>query len=92
MKQKLRPDYVPQPEIKKKEKSLQQRYFNTDKESKQPFPMIPAFLPAAMIMSYFDYADSVQLLLRRLSTRTKMYSISHKGILSNFLTEYVREQ
>ena len=58
------------------------------KKSKQPFPVLPAFLPAATLLSYFDYSDHVFTLLWQLSKTTKAYALDHSRILEHFVKVY----
>ena len=53
--------------------------------SKRLIPRLPSFHAIALIMAFFDYHRGVELLLSRLSKKTKDHHESHKAILRGFV-------
>ena len=54
----------------------------------QPLPLLPSFLPAAVILSYFGYSHESWLLLQFLSKKTNHYYLAHRDVLLSFLIVY----
>ena len=50
----------------------------------QPFPRLPSFLPAAIILSFYGTRDSVKELLMRLNHRSRAYFKKHKTNIAAF--------
>ena len=55
------------------------------KKVKVPFPALPSFNIAALIMSYALYEDEAHNLLHELCWNTKNYAVSHRQLLRSFL-------
>ena len=54
---------------------------------KQPFPALPSYLAIANVLAFFAHQDIVSCLLNRLSKVSRMYSVQHAEILSEFVTQ-----
>ena len=53
-----------------------------------PFPRLPVFNVAALILSYINFNDEVISLLNTLSKNAYVYGKSHQDILKSFLVQY----
>ena len=51
-------------------------------------PSMPSYLIIAFVMSYFDYRDGVEKLMRRLSKKMKTHYEGHLDILREFLVPW----
>ena len=52
-----------------------------------PFIKLPSRLPTALILSYTGYENIIQILMRKISHRTKMY-LRRENCLKGFLIEF----
>ena len=52
-----------------------------------PFTNLPSRLPTALILSYIGYEDIIQILMRKISHRAKMY-LRRENYLKGFLIEF----
>ena len=57
----------------------------SNQKVKPPFPLLPSFDVAALILSYFAHEDLVILLMRKCNKNSRRYALKHKPILKQYL-------
>ena len=57
----------------------------SNQKVKPPFPLLPSFDVAALILSFFAYDDLVLLLMRSCNKNSRRYALKHKPILKQYL-------
>ena len=72
---------------KQYDKELTQAVIELEQKKRPPFPSIPSFIVAAIVIGFTDFSDSVKCLMQKLSHNTRSYYRGHRNILETFLVK-----
>ena len=63
----------------------------SNQKVKPPFPLLPSFDVAALILCFVAHDDLVLLLMRKCNKNSRRYALKHKPILKKYLVQWKPE-